>query len=245
MMRSSSSSSAVVKPVEVARCTKPPRIRSISLMPRWVARHSRRLRRISSLSLAGWSLARALLPHPPLRRNLFPLTIAPMRPPLLNPLFAGAAGLKGIGEKLDRLLARFPAAIAMARRATTTRIIDLLFHLPSGIVDRRFRPRIADLPREGVVTVEVTVGKPPRRRRRCNKRVPYRVDVSDGTGILTLVFFHCLCRQPEAHAARGRDALRVRQDRLVQRRAADGPSRITSSRPRSSTGCRSSSRSIP
>ena len=87
-----------------------------------------------------------------------------MRPPLLNPLFAGAAGLKGIGEKLDKLLARFLRP-SHGAAGETTRILDLLFHLPSGIVDRRFRPRIADLPREGVVTVEVTVGSTGRRRR--------------------------------------------------------------------------------
>jgi len=111
-----------------------------------------------------------------------------MRPPLLNPLFAGASGLKGIGEKLDKLLARFLRP-AQATPGATTRIIDLLFHLPSGLVDRRFRPRIADLPPEGVVTVEATVirHRPPPP---ANKRVPYRVEVSDGTGVLSLVFFH-------------------------------------------------------
>jgi ATP-dependent DNA helicase RecG len=111
-----------------------------------------------------------------------------MRPPLLNPLFAGASGLKGIGEKLDKLLAQFLRP-AHGTPGTTTRIIDLLFHLPSGLVDRRFRPRIAELPREGVVTVEATVmrHRPPPPN---NKRVPYRVDVSDGTGALSLVFFH-------------------------------------------------------
>ncbi len=55
-------------------------------------------------------------------------------------------------------------------------------------MDRRFRPKISELPREGV-TVEAWVAKhrppPP-----MNKRVPYRVDVYDGTGMLTLVFFH-------------------------------------------------------
>jgi ATP-dependent DNA helicase RecG len=111
-----------------------------------------------------------------------------MRPPLLNPLFAGASGLKGIGDKLDKLLAQFLRP-AHGTPGTTTRIIDLLFHLPSGLVDRRFRPRIADLPREGVVTVEATIMRhrppPP-----MNKRVPYRVEVSDGTGVLSLVFFH-------------------------------------------------------
>lgn len=111
-----------------------------------------------------------------------------MRPPLLNPLFAGASGLKGIGEKLDKLLAQFLRPYH-GTPGTATRIIDLLFHLPSGLVDRRFRPRIAELPRQGVVTVEATVmrHRPPPAG---NKRVPYRVEVSDGTGMLTLVFFH-------------------------------------------------------
>ncbi len=111
-----------------------------------------------------------------------------MRPSILNPLFAGAAGIKGIGSKLDRLLAGFLRP-SHGAAGETTRVLDLLFHLPSGIVDRRFRPRIADLPREGVVTVEVTVGKhrpPPA----FNKRVPYRIEVHDQTGTLTLVFFH-------------------------------------------------------
>ena len=111
-----------------------------------------------------------------------------MRPPLLNPLFAGASGLKGIGAKLDKLLATFLRP-AHGTPGDTTRIVDLLFHLPSGLVDRRFRPRIADLPPEGVVTVEARVIRhrpsPP-----ANRRAPYRVEVSDGTGLLTLVFFH-------------------------------------------------------
>ncbi|MCA3554512.1 ATP-dependent DNA helicase RecG [Aestuariivirga sp.] len=111
-----------------------------------------------------------------------------MRPPLLNPLFAGAAGLKGIGARLDKLLTSFLRP-AHGTPGDTTRIVDLLFHLPSGIVDRRFRPKINALPRDGVVTVEATVmrHRPPPPG---NKRAPYRVDVSDGTGPLTLVFFH-------------------------------------------------------
>ena len=110
-----------------------------------------------------------------------------MRPALLNPLFAGAAAIKGIGRKLDKTLAKLlrPGA---EETGETARIVDLLFHLPSGLVDRRYRPHIADLPREGIVTIEVTVTRhrpPPRGR-----RVPYRVDVADETGALTLVFFH-------------------------------------------------------
>ncbi|HUQ35426.1 MAG TPA: ATP-dependent DNA helicase RecG [Aestuariivirga sp.] len=108
-----------------------------------------------------------------------------MRPSVLNPLFASASGIKGIGQKLDKVLAQFLRGDASA----PTRIVDLLFHLPSGVVDRRFRPKIADLPKEGIVTIEVKVGRhtppPP-----FNKRLPYRVEVSDETGSLTLVFFH-------------------------------------------------------
>lgn len=108
-----------------------------------------------------------------------------MRPSVLNPLFASASGIKGIGQKLDKVLAKFLRGDASA----SPRIVDLLFHLPTGIVDRRFRPRIADLPQKGIVTIEVKVGrhKPPPP---FNKRLPYRVEVSDSTGTLTLVFFH-------------------------------------------------------
>jgi ATP-dependent DNA helicase RecG len=108
-----------------------------------------------------------------------------MRPSVLNPLFASASGIKGIGQKLDKILGKFLRGDSSA----SPRIVDLLFHLPTGIVDRRFRPRIADLPRKGIVTIEVKVGrhKPPPP---INKRLPYRVEVSDQTGTLTLVFFH-------------------------------------------------------
>lgn len=111
-----------------------------------------------------------------------------MRPSLLNPLFASATGLKGIGQKLDKILAGFLRA-PYAPAEGGTRIVDLLFHLPSGIVDRRHRAKIAELPQSGIVTVEVTVGhhRPPPPR---NTRVPYRVEVHDDTGSLTLVFFH-------------------------------------------------------
>src|SRR4051812_44353321 len=105
-----------------------------------------------------------------------------MRPPLLNPFFSGAASLKGIGQKLDKLMAQFLRP-SNGTAGDTTRIIDLLFHLPSGIVARRFRPRLAALPRDGVVTIEANVAK-PRPPPPMNKRLPYRVDVYDGTGML-------------------------------------------------------------
>jgi ATP-dependent DNA helicase RecG len=111
--------------------------------------------------------------------------MAVMRPPILNPLFADAASLSGIGQKTGQALAR----LLRGPGTESARVIDLLLHAPRDVIDRRQRPLIRDLPPEGVVTIKARVGQhvmpPP-----FNKKVPYRVLVSDGTGALTLVFFH-------------------------------------------------------
>ena len=105
-----------------------------------------------------------------------------MRPALLNPLFASATSLKGVGDKVVKLFAK-----VLARPQDDVRVLDLLLRLPSGFVDRRYRCKINQLPQQGVVTVEVTVGrhKPPPGR----VGVPYRVEVFDDTGQMSLVFF--------------------------------------------------------
>ncbi|MEJ2626647.1 MAG: ATP-dependent DNA helicase RecG, partial [Pseudolabrys sp.] len=68
------------------------------------------------------------------------------------------------------------------------RVADLLFHLPSGVIDRRARPKLSEVQPSQVVTVAVTVEehRPPPRNR---PRAPYRVVTSDDTGTLTLTFF--------------------------------------------------------
>ncbi len=108
-----------------------------------------------------------------------------MRPSDLDPLFASATSLKGIGPRLSENLARLSGRDPHAG----ARIIDLLFHLPHALIDRTRMPKINALPQEGIVTIRVTVGRhtppPPH-----NRRVPYRVEVFDDTGFLTLVFFH-------------------------------------------------------
>ncbi|MDP2408950.1 MAG: ATP-dependent DNA helicase RecG [Pseudolabrys sp.] len=105
-----------------------------------------------------------------------------MRPLVLSPLFAALTSLPGIGPKLDKLYARL-----LGREAP--RVIDLLLHLPAGVIDRRARPKLNEVQPGQVVTVAVTVeehrGPPPNR-----SRAPYRVLVSDDTGTLTLTFFH-------------------------------------------------------
>jgi len=105
-----------------------------------------------------------------------------MRPPVLNPLFASITSLPGIGPKLERLYARL-----LGR--DTPRVIDLLFHLPSGAIDRRARPKLREVEPGQIVTVAVTVDRhrpPPPNR----PRAPYQVYASDETGTLTLTFFN-------------------------------------------------------
>ncbi len=105
-----------------------------------------------------------------------------MRPPVLNPLFAALTSLSGVGPKLEKLYQRL-----LGRDAP--RVVDLLFHLPSGAIDRRARPKLRDVQEGQVVTVAVTVIRhrpsPPHRA-----RAPYRIETEDDTGTLTLTYFN-------------------------------------------------------
>ena len=105
-----------------------------------------------------------------------------MRPSLLNPLFAPVTSLSGVGPKQDKLLQY------LLSRNETPRLVDLLLHLPSQVIDRRARPKIRDAVQGTMVTLEVTVDRhrppPPR-----NARAPYLVYASDDTGDVVLTFF--------------------------------------------------------
>src|SRR6201985_2797870 len=105
-----------------------------------------------------------------------------MRPALLNPLFAPVTSLPGVGPKQDKLL-RY-----LLDRAPTPRLVDLLLHLPSQVIDRRARPKVRDAAVGTVVTLEVTVDRhrPPPSR---NSRAPYLVFASDETGDVVLTYF--------------------------------------------------------
>ena len=105
-----------------------------------------------------------------------------MRPTVLNPLFALATSLSGVGPKQDKLL-RY-----LLDKGDTPRLVDLLLHLTSNVIDRRARPKIRDAVPGTVATLEVTVDRhrpsPPGRA-----RVPYVVYASDDTGDVMLTYF--------------------------------------------------------
>jgi ATP-dependent DNA helicase RecG len=109
-----------------------------------------------------------------------------MRPEHLTPLFAPAQSLAGIGPRLVVLLAK---ALPMPPNVNEPRIIDLLWHLPTGIVDRRAEPSIAHAAPGSIATLKVRVLR-HRPSPRGNKKAPYKVSCEDETGRLDLVFFH-------------------------------------------------------
>jgi ATP-dependent DNA helicase RecG len=107
-----------------------------------------------------------------------------MRPNILNPLFAPLSALSGIGPKLEKLFGRL-----IGRDSEPSRIIDLLFHLPTGFVDRRNQPKLSEVKPDTVATVAVTIERhrpPPPHR----PRAPYNIEASDDANTLTITYFN-------------------------------------------------------
>jgi ATP-dependent DNA helicase RecG len=105
-----------------------------------------------------------------------------MRPSLLDPLFAPAGALPGVGPKNEKLFDR------LLDKPQGARVVDVLFHLPQATVDRRARPKIRDAVPDTIVTIEAKVTEhrgPPNAR----SRAPFKVLVEDDTGDVELVFF--------------------------------------------------------
>jgi len=107
-----------------------------------------------------------------------------MRPPVLNPLFASLTALPGIGPKLEKVFVRL-----LVREGEKPRLVDLVFHLPTGYVDRRNQPKLSAVVPDTVVTVAVTIDRhrpPPPNR----PRAPYNIEASDDTNTLTITYFN-------------------------------------------------------
>jgi ATP-dependent DNA helicase RecG len=109
-----------------------------------------------------------------------------MRPSSLNPLFASAQTLSGIGPRLILLLKK---CLELPPGVAEPRVIDMLWHMPTGVIDRRAEPQLAAAVPGTIVTLQLRVlkHKPPTRG---NKKVPYKVTCEDDTGRIDLVFFH-------------------------------------------------------
>lgn len=109
-----------------------------------------------------------------------------MRPSILDPLFAPATTLEGVGNKTALLLANIVPADLSAR---ILRVGDLLFTLPHSLIDRSNRPGIANASQGAIVTLKLLVSRhqppPPG-----NRKVPYRVFAFDETGEISLTFFN-------------------------------------------------------
>lgn len=102
-----------------------------------------------------------------------------MRPDILNPLFADTTILDGVGPKIATLIGKVAGP----------RVVDLLFTLPIGLIDRSVRPQIIDAVEGQLITIQVTIEKhqpAPKGLR----RGPYKILCADSSGYITLAFFH-------------------------------------------------------
>jgi ATP-dependent DNA helicase RecG len=121
-----------------------------------------------------------------------------VRPQILYPLFAPVTALPGIGPRFGKLVAKLAG----------DKVVSLCWHLPTGFIDRRLAPKLADAPEGAIVTLTVVVDghvKPG------SSRHPYKVRCRDETGFIHLVFFNA---RPEYLLA----ALPVGQTRVVSGR---------------------------
>ncbi|WP_194955374.1 ATP-dependent DNA helicase RecG [Sphingopyxis solisilvae] len=100
-----------------------------------------------------------------------------MRPEILNPLFAALTDLKGVGPQLAKPLARLGLE----------RVVDVLFHLPTGLVQRHPVDRLDDAQPGQQIIITLTAqdyrsGRSP--------RAPFGVDAFDAAGDhVRLVYF--------------------------------------------------------
>lgn len=101
-----------------------------------------------------------------------------MRPEILNPLFAEVEAMPGVGPKVTKLLAKL----------RIIRVVDLAYHLPTGVIERvradRLDPSL--IGRTVIVDLRPLDIRSPR-----SGRGPMRIFAADGAGnTIALVFFN-------------------------------------------------------
>lgn len=120
----------------------------------------------------------------------------PLRPEILNPLFAGLEKLPGLGPRTAPLMAKLIGGWHVA---------DLLWHLPSAIIDRRFSPPITPANAGRLITTELTI---IRHEAPSDRRRPYRIVCTTPDQIeLTLIFFHARDTYLHRHYPEGEDRI--------------------------------------
>jgi ATP-dependent DNA helicase RecG len=101
-----------------------------------------------------------------------------MRPEILNPLFTEVEALKGVGPQVAKLL----------RKLDIARIVDLLYHLPTGAIERVRAPAASSSLLGRNVILDL---KPFEARQSRSGRGPMRVYAADSDGnTITLVYFN-------------------------------------------------------
>ena len=70
-----------------------------------------------------------------------------MRPEILFSLFSPVTSLGGVGPKIANLIAKVAGDY----------IVDLVWHLPSGLIDRRYAPKLCDTRTGVIATLTVSV----------------------------------------------------------------------------------------
>ena len=106
------------------------------------------------------------------------MTTTGMRPDILNPLFAEAEVLKGVGPQVAKTL----------KRLDITRVVDLLYHVPTGAIERIQAPAATAVLLGRNVILELT---PFETRESRSGRGPTRIFASDSDGnAISLIYFN-------------------------------------------------------
>lgn len=119
-----------------------------------------------------------------------------MRDAILNNLFTPITRIKGVGGATAIALQRLLPNASQITGSATPIIRDLLFHLPLGMIDRRFTCGLREAP-DGVIAtfvVRVDAHHPPITSGRAfgkqYGKKPYKISCSNDTGEIMLVFFN-------------------------------------------------------
>lgn len=118
-----------------------------------------------------------------------------MRPEKLFALFSPLDSLSGIGKK----------TAVLCEKLGIFKPVDLLFHLPAGLIDRRVKSCAADVPEGVYATLKVTALRhyPP-----FSKKSPYKIVCEDANGQpLNVVFFRAFGDYPQKALPAGEERL--------------------------------------